>query len=84
MLREVLNQFCETLPKADEKFVSVDVDIVETREKAVLVESMTGTHAKRQWLPKSQLAARDRGKVFGFGLAVKRSWIARQKLWWMT
>lgn len=84
MLREVFNQFCETLPTANDKFVAVDVDIVETREKAVLVESMTGTRAKRQWLPKSQLAALDRGKVFGVGLAVKRSWIARQKLWWMT
>ena len=84
MLQEVFKQFCETLSKADDNFISVDVEIVETREKAVLVESMTGTHAKRQWLPKSQLAALDRGKVFGFGLAVKRSWIARQKLWWMT
>lgn len=84
MLRERLDAFCEGLPRATDKHVAVDVDIVHETAKAVLVETMTGAHAKRQWLPKSQLAAVDRGGAFGQGVAVKRSWIARQKLWWMV
>lgn len=84
MLRELHAEFCRTLPTADSNFVPVDVDIVEAREKAILVESMTGIQRKRTWIPRSQIATVDRGAVFGFGLAVKRSWIARFKLWWMT
>ena len=84
MLRDAFTEFCQSLPAATDKYLSIDVDVVETREKAVLVESMTGIHAKQVWIPKSQLASRDRGKTFGLGLAIKRSWIARQRLWWMV
>ncbi len=84
MERESFQDFCRTLPACDDKFVRIDVDIVEIREKAVLVEAMTGIHSKRQWLPKSQLAFCDLGRSYGIGLAAKRSWIARNRLWWMV
>jgi hypothetical protein len=84
MTREELTTFLQQLPASTDKHMSVDADIVEVRQKAILVETMTGIHTKRAWLPVSQLASVDRGKVFGLGLAVKRSWIGRQKLWFLT
>ncbi len=84
MTRESLEQFLSTLPEANDKYLAVDVDIVELRERAILVETMTGIHTKKTWIPKSQVASLDRGRTFGHGLAVKRSWVAMQKLWFMV
>lgn len=84
MSREKLNSLCQRLPNAADGFVDIDAEVIEEREKAVLLESMTGTHSKRAWVPVSQLGAKDRGQVFGLGLCVKKSWVSRNKLWWMT
>ncbi|WP_417459048.1 hypothetical protein [Kordiimonas sp.] len=82
MNREQTETFLKTLPSAVGRFVTVDVELIEVRDKAVLVEGMTGVHSKRSWLPKSQLAFVDRGN-FGLALAVKRQWVAMKSLWWM-
>lgn len=84
MNREETQAVLDTLPLASEKFLAVDAEIIESRPKAVLLATMTGTSEKRTWVPRSQLASLDRGKTFGSVLAIKRSWVAMQKLWWLV
>ncbi|WP_417459067.1 hypothetical protein [Kordiimonas sp.] len=82
MDREQSEKFLKTLAPADSNFVEVGIELIEIREKAVLIESMTGIHAKRVWIPRSQVAFVDRGN-FGLFLAVKRWWVNKENLWWM-
>jgi hypothetical protein len=86
MSREDYENTLRDLGEATDAYAPVadQVEILATTPKAIRIRASCGVVAERAvWLPKSQCASRAYG-CNGRTLFVKRSWLTRERLWWLT
>ncbi len=77
MTRDQYESTFNGLPLTTNAYVSLGTpEVVHETPKAILM----GFNAKQLWFPKSQLAV-NRDRVFGTEVFVRRSWVARERLW---
>ena len=86
MTRDEYEAILEGLGEATDRHVEIphQVEIRRETARALCVSVPNGVANEREvWLPKSQCRSVFRLQV-GRSLAVSRSWLSRERLWWMT
>jgi len=85
MNRQQYDEKLKTFGAANNTHTSIcDAEIIQETKKAIQVEVDNGVYnRKRLWFPKSVLA-HQKTKIFGNVLCVKKWFLSKNSLWWLT